>query len=127
VRLALETLLALARSLGGRAGGDEVVPAEDLGADEAARDVGVDRRRRVEGGLAAAQRPGPRLLLARREERDQVERLGEPPRHLAEPRGRLAELGRLLLGQIVELRLQPRGDPVATVLYCKQRLHRTRQ
>ena len=50
---------------------DQVAPVDHLAADEAARDVGVDRLRGVERGLALAQRPGARLLLARGEERDQ--------------------------------------------------------
>src|SRR5207253_3942009 len=92
VRLPLEPLLALPRGLGMRARRDEIVPPQHLDADEAARDVGVDRGRRVERRLAAAKRPGPGLLLAGREERDQVERLGEPARHLAERGGPVAKL-----------------------------------
>ena len=43
-----------------RAGGDEVVPADHLAADEAMRDVGVDRGRGGQRRLAAAQCPRPR-------------------------------------------------------------------
>ena len=70
--------MAAARDLGVGAGLDEVLPVDDLAADEAAGDVGVDRGGRVERGLAAAERPGARLLLARGEERDQVELVAEP-------------------------------------------------
>src|SRR3954470_18129979 len=48
---------------------DEHVPADHLTADEAARDVGVDRLGRIERRLPLAERPRPRLLLARGEER----------------------------------------------------------
>ena len=75
VGLAFEPLRAAPRRLGVRAGVEQVAPRDRLGADEAARDVGVDRRGGVERRLAAPQRPGPRLLLARGEERDQVERV----------------------------------------------------
>ena len=43
---------------------------------------------RLERGLAVAQRPGARLLLAGREERDQAERVLEPPHDLVERRRR---------------------------------------
>src|SRR5579872_233056 len=57
VGLPLEPLPARTCGLGVAAGGHEVVPADHLAADEPARDVGVDRRGRVERGAAAAQRP----------------------------------------------------------------------
>src|SRR2546430_17451598 len=43
----------------------EVLPPHDLGADEAALDVGVDLCRRLWRGQAAADRPGAALVLAR--------------------------------------------------------------
>src|SRR4051812_37302073 len=50
------------------AGVDELVPADDLGAHEAALDVGVDLAGRVPGGQAAALVPGLcGLVLAGRE------------------------------------------------------------
>ena len=88
VGLPFEPLVAAPGDLGVRARFDELLPVHDLAADEPARDVGVDRRRRVEGGLAAAERPRPRLLLARREEGDQVELVAEPARYLVERRQR---------------------------------------
>ena len=54
---------------------EEVVPANHLAADEAARDVGVNRVRRLERRLTVAERPGARLLVPDGEERDQAERL----------------------------------------------------
>jgi hypothetical protein len=48
VGLALQALEAALGGLRVRAGLDEVVPADHLGADEPLRDVGVDARRRVE-------------------------------------------------------------------------------
>ena len=77
---------------------DEVVPVDHLAADEAARDVGVDRARGVERGLAVAQRPRPRVLLAGGEERDQVERLREAAGDVLERRlAAVAERRRLLV------------------------------
>ena len=127
VRLALEPLQALSRRLGVGAGGDEVVAADHLAADEPARDVGVDRPRRVERGLPVPQRPGARLLLARGEERDQVERVAEPADDLLE-RGRatVAERRGLLVGQLGQLRLEREVDAARAVLDRDQRLRRQR-
>ena len=58
------------------AGVAQRLPADHLGADEAALDVGVDQAGRVPDRQAAAQMPGlRRLVLAGGEERDQVEQL----------------------------------------------------
>ena len=62
VGLALEALEPSPRRLGLRAALDQVVPADHLAADEAAGDVGVDRLRRLERGLAVPERPGSGLL-----------------------------------------------------------------
>src|SRR5207248_1679572 len=127
VRLPFQALLAGARSLGVAAGRDEIVPAHDLAADEAARDVGMNRLRRVDRGFPASERPGPRLLLAGREERDQVERLDQPAHNLAE-RGfaAAAELGRLLVGQVGELGFELQIDSLRAVYQLEQRLRRER-
>src|SRR5205085_11579072 len=123
IRLALELLLACPGSLRVTTAGDEVVPANDLAADEAARDVRVDGLCGVERGLAAPERPGPCLLLACGEERDQVERLREPAHDLAERRLAAApELRRLLRRELRELRLELEIDPVGTVDELEQRL-----
>src|ERR1051325_1661632 len=79
VGLPLEALQAATGRLAVRPGRGEVVPADHLAADEAPREVRVDRPCRVERGLAAPQRPGPRLLIAGGEEGDQVELLLEAP------------------------------------------------
>src|SRR3954453_21733867 len=63
IRLSLEPLSAGPRSLRVVSRRDEIVPAHHLAADEAARDIGVDRLSRVERGLATPERPGPCLLL----------------------------------------------------------------
>src|SRR4029079_15035226 len=96
VRLPLQSLLALTGRLRVRAGGDEIVPTDHLAADEPARNVGVDRRGGVEGPAPAAATPRARLLLARREERDEVELVEEPLRDLAERGLPLAEVRRLV-------------------------------
>src|SRR5262245_7903135 len=101
------------------AGGEQVVGGDHLAADEAASDVRVDRPRGVERRLARAERPGAGLLLARREERDQPERLGEAAHDLVERRRAVAELGRLLLRELRELRLQPAVDALRPVLEGK--------
>src|SRR6185503_6024167 len=111
VGLALEALLAVAGGVGVGAGGNEVVPADHLAADEAARDVGMDRPGGVERGASSAQRPRTRLLLASGEERHEVEHLEQPARDLADRRGApVAERGRLLVRQLRELRLELRVD-----------------
>ena len=126
VGLALEPLGAALRRLRVRAGVEQVVPADHLAADEAARDVGVDRAARLERGLAVAQRPGARLLLAGGEERDQPERVLEPPHDLVERRRAVAELGRLLVGELGELRLELAVDARRAVDDRDQRLRRQR-
>ena len=106
---------------------DEVVPADHLATDEPARDVGVDGGRRFDRRLPAAKRPCARLLLACREERDQVERLREPAYDLAE--GGLAaaaELGCFLVRKLRELCFELQVDAVRPVLDRDQRLRRQR-
>ena len=99
----------------------------DLAADEPARDVGVDRLGRIERRLAVAQRPGARLLLAGREERDQVERVAQAPRDLVErARAAVAVRGGLLVRQLGELGLELQVDAARPVLDGDQRLRRQR-
>src|SRR5581483_9770093 len=127
VGLALEPLPAGARRLSVASGLDEVVPAHDLAADEASRDIGVDRRRRVDRGAAPPERPRARLLLARGEERDHVEGLREAPNDRRE--GRLAagaELRRLLVRHLRELGLELQVDPGRAVHDRQERLPRQR-
>src|SRR5579864_3388360 len=127
VGLALQPLLAGSRGLCVRAGGDEVVPADDLAPDEAARDVGVNRRRGVERGETTAQSPRAGLLLARGEERDEVERFRELAHDLAERRlAGAAKLGRLFRRQLDELGLELQVDSAGAVLDRDQRLRRQR-
>src|SRR5947207_9658353 len=106
VVLPLQPLLAAAGGLGATPRLDEVAPADHLAADEPARDVGVDRRRRIERGPALRERPGPSLLLAAREEREQAGRLEQVREHPLEAGGPLTELGRLLGRQLGQLGLQ---------------------
>src|SRR3954464_7514467 len=68
VGLSFEPLQAAACHLRIAAELDQVVPPHHLAADEASRDVRVDRRGGLQRGLTAAQRPAPRLRLAGREE-----------------------------------------------------------
>src|SRR4051812_34740307 len=105
IGLALELLLAGAGDLGVGAELHEVIPTDHLAADEAARDVRVDRRGRIERGLATAKRPSPRLLLARGEEGDEVERLREPADDFTECGSRTlaAKLGGFVFRELGEL------------------------
>src|SRR2546422_4331970 len=73
VVLALEPQLPRLAALGLAPEAHELVVGDHLGADEAALDVAVDLARRLEGRRAAADRPGPALVLAGGEEADQVE------------------------------------------------------
>src|SRR6478735_4191074 len=126
VGLSLEALRPALRRLGVRAGVEEIPGRDHLAADEPARDVRVDRRCRVERGLAVAERPRARLLLARGEERNQAERVLQPPHDLVERRRPVAELGGLLVRELGELRLQLAVDAARPVLDRKQRLRRQR-
>src|SRR6266480_5314866 len=109
VVLPLEALLAPPHHLRSRTRLDEVVPADHLAADEPARDIGVDRRRGVERGLPAAQRPRARLVLGGGEERDQIDRLEQAACDLADGPGRTLPEGRgFLLRQLRELGLELR-------------------
>src|SRR6478735_5595466 len=92
VVLPLEPLLAAAGGLGATPRLDEVAPRNHLAADEPPRDVGVDRRRRIERRPTLRERPGPCLLVAAREEREQAGRLEEVRQHPLETRGSVAEL-----------------------------------
>src|SRR5215216_2512076 len=123
IRLAFEALDAAASGLGAGAGLDEVPPADHLAADEATRDVGVDRGRSVERGRAPLQRPRARLLLPRGVEDDEPERLGELTDDLLEGgAGSVAELRRLLIGELAELGLEREVGPAGTVDDRDQRL-----
>src|SRR6266545_607958 len=75
VLLALEPQLPLVSRPRLAAERDEVVVVDDLGADEAALEVGVDAARRARSAVAPADGPGANLVLAHREERDQVEQV----------------------------------------------------
>src|SRR5881392_3196063 len=110
VVLSLQPLLAAAGGLGATPRLDEVAPRNHFAADESARDVGVDRRRRIERRSPLRERPGPRLLIAAGEEREQSGRLEEVRQHPLEARGPVAELGRLLGRQLGQLGLQLEVD-----------------
>src|SRR5207244_12754206 len=101
---------------------DEVVPADHLAADEAARDVRVDRLGGVERGPTAAERPRAGLLVAGREEDDQVERLLQAADDLVERGLAFAERGGLLWRELGELGLELEVDPSRSVLDREQRL-----
>ena len=70
----------------------------------------MDRPTGIERGLALPECPGASLLVADGEERDQAESVGELPRHLVERRGAVAELRRLLVGEIRKFRLELEVD-----------------
>ena len=81
-------------------------------------------RRGVEGGLPVTQRPRAGLLVPGREERDQAERLRQPAHDLVERRGPVAELSRLLVVELGELRLELAVDAPGAVLDGEERLRR---
>src|SRR5438128_2070891 len=74
VLLALQAHLARGLALGPAAGRGEVVVGDRLGADEAARQIAMDRAGGLLSRAAPAQRPAAGLLLAGGEERDQPQR-----------------------------------------------------
>src|SRR4029077_9049950 len=84
VGLAFEPLPAELHDLGTGTRFDQIAPPDHLATDEPARDVRVDRRRGIERGLSATQRPRTGLVLGSREERDQIDGLEEAPRDLAD-------------------------------------------
>src|ERR671930_227026 len=102
VRLPFEPLEPPPRGFRVGTGLDEVVPPDHLAPDEAARDVRVDGRRRVERSLPLAQRPRARLLLRCGEERDLVELLLQPADDLIEGRRAVPKRGGLLGWQVGE-------------------------
>ncbi len=105
---------------------DEVLERDHLAANEAARDVRVDRRRRLERGLTAAQSPGARLLVAPREERQQAGFVEERRDCSLECRLALAE-GRSLVGaELGELAFQLEIETALAVDDAEQRLGRKR-
>src|SRR6476646_2599104 len=73
VVLALERELGVGAASGLRAELDQIFPPDDLGLDEAALEVGVDRARGLRRLAAALDRPGSALVLARGQEGDEVE------------------------------------------------------
>ena len=75
VVLALEADLAELLGLRPAADVEQLVPADHLGADEAALEVGVDAPGALRRRRAVAERPRPRLLVAGREERAQAEQV----------------------------------------------------
>ena len=110
-----------------RTGGDEVLPVDHFAADEATRDVGVDRLRRIERRRAAAQSPGSRLLLTSGEERDQVQRVTQPADNLFQRRAAtVTKRRRILFGQLRQLGLERQVDPAGPVLDRDQRHRRQR-
>src|SRR5690606_15595013 len=96
-----------------RAGLEEVRPAQGLGADEAALEVGVDLASGFGRAGALADGPGPDLLLPRREEADEAEqavaRLDEPVEAAALQPEVGQERGALVRIQLAQLGLDPCG------------------
>src|SRR5436190_6147827 len=73
VGLALGAELARLLRLGHRAEAEQVLVRDGLRADEALGEVGMDGARSVDRGRAVVDRPGPDLVGARCQERDQSE------------------------------------------------------
>src|SRR5205085_10141182 len=122
VGLAFEPLEAAAGGLRVRARLDQVVPADDLAADDAARDVGVDGRGGLERRLPTPERPRARLVLGGGEEADQVERREQPADDLVERGEALAEGGRLVGREFGELRFELQVGAARAVLERDERL-----
>src|ERR1700690_2374275 len=53
----------------------ERLERHDFGPDEVLLEIGVDDARRLSGVRAARDRPGPAFVLARRQERDEAEKI----------------------------------------------------
>ena len=124
VRLALEPLRAAPGSLGVGSGSDEVVGGDHLAADEPARDVRVDRSRRLERRLAGAKgsrrasspfSPAVKNVIRPRDSRAAA-------RLSSSADGPSRNSAALLLGELRELRLQPPVDALRTVLHREERL-----
>src|SRR5262245_9831819 len=96
-------------------GGDQLVVAVHLGADEATRDVGVDGRGGVLRPGAGRDRPRPDLVLPNREKRYETEERETLAEHSVDGRLGQPQIGqeRLLLGALErsDLGLDDRGDP----------------
>ncbi len=94
---------------------DQVFPRDDLGADEALLDLGVDLARRLPGGRPRPHAARHRFLAGvRSEEDDQVEQVEGAVDDALQPGLGDPELGPHLRGlgvlELAELRLDPRGD-----------------
>ncbi len=81
---------------------------------------------RLERRLATPQRPRARLDVAAGEERDEVERVAQPPDDFLESRRPVAKVGGLLLRQLRQLELQREIDAARPVLDDDARLRRQR-
>src|SRR5690606_18954082 len=96
--------------LGPRADLDQLVPVDDLGADEPLLEVRVDDAGAAGRLPAGAEGPGPRLLLARGEERAQAEEVvggaHEAGQRTLAQAERLEHLGPILERQLVGLGLE---------------------
>src|SRR5829696_2197713 len=75
VVLALDAHLADLAGLGPRADGDQLLPVDHLGPDEAALEVRVDDPGALRRLPTGAERPRPALLLAGGEERAQAQQV----------------------------------------------------
>src|SRR5947199_10246823 len=98
VVLALDADLAPRTRLRHRSGVDEVVVGHDLRLDEPALEVGVDDARRLGRRPARADRPGPGLLRAGREEGLQTQSVEADPGQLVQARLGLADTRQQLGG-----------------------------
>src|SRR3712207_2707285 len=98
---AFEAHLRLLAGLRPGSGGHDVLPVAHLRRYEAALHVGVDPARRPPRRRALPDRPGPRLLLGRREEGDEAEQAVRGPdrseEHTSELQSRQYLVCRLLL------------------------------
>src|SRR4051812_32288174 len=114
VLLALEAQLAVLAARAERAAREQVLVADDFGADEAALDVGVDFAGRELRRRVARNRPGAALVFAHREERDVAEEVVARANHAIQPGLTQSEVGheraRIGFVELRDLELDLRAD-----------------
>src|SRR3954468_6266479 len=93
---------------------EQLVPADDLGADEAALQVGVDHAGALGRLRTGAERPRPRLLVARRQERAQAQQevrgASDARQHALPQTEPFEQLGAFVVRELRGLRFELHAD-----------------